>query len=175
MHCSYCRMTLLADAADCWRCSTPVSTRPTASGLASAPLLLRAAALVIDITAAITAALAPLLLFSAREERPGDWVIFLLLFVFVSMPLWVLYHWVTASLGGGIGKRALGLRIVRISDGQAPGWGSGFLRMILPVVAIIPAAGLIVVPIDAGWMLIDRDRRPFHDVLAGTIVVMDTN
>ncbi|MFD8592219.1 RDD family protein [Streptomyces sp. NPDC059637] len=51
----------------------------------------------------------------------------------------LLYEWLMIGLKGAtVGKMALGLRVLRESDGQVPGLGAGFVRFIIPMV---------------GWML----------------------
>jgi len=62
----------------------------------------------------------------------------------------------TALTGFTIGKRLLGLRVVRL-DGRPVGWWA------LPRTALL----MLVVPA----LMMDRDLRGFHDKAAGTAVV----
>ena len=74
----------------------------------------------------------------------------LLLFVFEVYVL-------TAVSGLTVGKRLLGLRVIRTSGGR-PGFGWAAVRTVL-LVCVIPAC------------LTDRDMRGLHDRAADTIVV----
>lgn len=64
------------------------------------------------------------------------------------------------------GKRALGLRVLRV-DGTPVGWGASLLRSLLMAADFLPAAyaaGL-------ASMLLERDSRRLGDLAAGTLVV----
>jgi uncharacterized RDD family membrane protein YckC len=63
----------------------------------------------------------------------------------------------TALTGFTIGKRLLGLRVIRL-DGRPVGLARGFVRTLL-VMLVVPA------------MMMDRDLRGLHDKAAKTIVV----
>jgi uncharacterized RDD family membrane protein YckC len=63
----------------------------------------------------------------------------------------------TAISGLTVGKRVLGLRVIR-TNGDRPGFGWALLRTVLLFI-VIPA------------ILTDRDRRGLHDRAADTIVV----
>ena len=67
-----------------------------------------------------------------------------------------------ASYGQTIGKRVVGIRVIRVDgDGLAP-----FRWLVLRTVLL----GVLVPPVV--W---DRDRRGLHDRAAGTVVVVDPN
>lgn len=63
-----------------------------------------------------------------------------------------------ATLGGSIGHRLLGLRLLAI-DGSAVGWRKPLVRTALLVV-VIPA------------LVWDSDQRGFHDKVAGTVLTL---
>jgi uncharacterized RDD family membrane protein YckC len=63
----------------------------------------------------------------------------------------------TATVGFTIGKRLLGLRVIRL-DGLPVGFGRAFIRTIL-LMLVLPA------------MIMDRDLRGLQDKAAGTAVV----
>jgi uncharacterized RDD family membrane protein YckC len=63
----------------------------------------------------------------------------------------------TALIGVTIGKRLLGLRVIRL-DGRPVGLARGFVRTLL-LMLVVPA------------MMMDRDLRGLHDKAAKTIVV----
>jgi uncharacterized RDD family membrane protein YckC len=63
------------------------------------------------------------------------------------------------------GMRPFGLRVVRDRDGSSIGWGTAFLRLIgLWVAAAVFYIGYI-------WIFIDKRRRGWQDLIAGTVVV----
>jgi len=89
-------------------------------------------------------------------------------------PLWVVfsaaafvYFWVSEARGGQtLGKRLLGLRVVR-TDGRPIGYGSAFVRTALRAVDFLPAAyavGAVAVSVTAR-------RQRIGDLAAGTVVV----
>ena len=74
------------------------------------------------------------------------------------------YGWLLNAIGWSPGKRALGLRLVRL-DGQPPGLGAGFARTVCwPLSVALLGLGLL-------WPLFDRNRQAWHDKLAATYVV----
>ena len=93
--------------------------------------------------------------------------------------------WTTSSRGRSLGKRNVGLKVVRISDGQAPPLLESFARTAIPPATCLCASG-IAMGITARWpfiygaltwmvvllsSLLDSHRRGWHDKLAGTVVV----
>ncbi|HHO53328.1 MAG TPA: RDD family protein [Deltaproteobacteria bacterium] len=82
--------------------------------------------------------------------------------------------WWLAREGQTLGKRWLGLRIVR-SDGSMAGFGRAFLLrygLFLLGCVLVPGLGWIVVPLVDGILLFDRSGRTLHDLLADTQVVV---
>jgi len=80
------------------------------------------------------------------------------------IPVYFAYHYIATALGGGWGKRIVGLRVVREADGMAPGFGSALGRTLL-------AQFLFLFGIPYLWALWDPKRRTLHDKAAGTIVI----
>lgn len=82
---------------------------------------------------------------------------------YMATQLWTLLAfgvevWLLTAISGlTVGKRLLGLRVIRV-DGGRPGFGWALLRTIL-LLCVIPA------------LLADRDLRGLHDRAANTIVV----
>jgi uncharacterized RDD family membrane protein YckC len=75
--------------------------------------------------------------------------------------------------GRTLGKMALGIRIVRIPDGQRPDWGQSGVRYLVPGVAdAIPVwfSGLFAIGIYLTAMF-DPAYRGVHDKAAGTLVL----
>ena len=63
------------------------------------------------------------------------------------------------------GMRPFGLRVVRDRDGSRIGWGTALLRLIgIWVAATVFYLGFI-------WIFIDKRRRGWQDLIAGTVVV----
>ncbi len=82
------------------------------------------------------------------------------------------YQWyLVATVGQTIGKRMLGLRIVRL-DGGPIGFVNGVVlrTWVLGVLAVIPFVGTVLSLADA-VMIFGADRRCLHDYLAGSRVV----
>ncbi len=68
-------------------------------------------------------------------------------------------------MGATIGKRIVGIRIVRAGGDDSPGWGVGFIRTAM---AMVSGAALWVGYLWAAW---DGDGKTWHDKVAGTAVV----
>ena len=61
--------------------------------------------------------------------------------------------------------RPFNLRVVRDSDGGSIGWGTAFLRLIgLWVAGVVFYIGYI-------WIFIDKRRRGWQDLIAGTVMI----
>ena len=74
----------------------------------------------------------------------------------------------TAVTGQTIGRKATQARIIRIKDGEAPGWNKAFLRWAVHAcLSCVP----FINPLYLCPLLADNDRRGWHDKAAGTIVV----
>lgn len=97
--------------------------------------------------------------YPATSSLAGYVVLILLIVGFGYLP----FCW---SHGGQtIGLRLCGLRVVRDPDGARIGWKSAILRLLgFPVNSFFLYLGWI-------WVFIDKRRRGWHDLLAGTVVV----
>jgi uncharacterized RDD family membrane protein YckC len=85
--------------------------------------------------------------------------------LWVIVAIAVLYYPVMWGLGGSLGHRILGMRVVDANTGKFIGIPRGFLRGIGYIVADIPfGLGLFW----AGW---DARKQGWHDKIAGTVVV----
>jgi uncharacterized RDD family membrane protein YckC len=67
--------------------------------------------------------------------------------------------------GAGIGKRALGLRVVDARTGGAIGYPRAFVRWLT---ALLSTAALFIGYL---WMLVDSEKQCWHDKLAGDVVI----
>lgn len=111
---------------------------------------------------------------SARRPfaQPSDGVKLFALLYLIGICIYVVVQLVMLHRNGQtMGKRLMGIRIVR-SDGTRAGLGRIFLlRALLPnLIAAIPFVGLFFALIDALFIFAD-DRRCLHDRFADTIVV----
>jgi uncharacterized RDD family membrane protein YckC len=85
--------------------------------------------------------------------------------------LWALYNaYLAGTTGQSYGKRAVGIRLVRLADGSTIGAGLGLVRLILDVVFV----WLCFVPgvLNYLWPLWDRRSQTWCDKIAKSIVVM---
>jgi uncharacterized RDD family membrane protein YckC len=75
--------------------------------------------------------------------------------------------------GQTVGKRAVGIEVVRVTDGRHPDWSASIMRYLLPVLpALVPVPGLVLLsPVIYLVAAADPLRRGWHDRAAGTIVV----
>ena len=88
---------------------------------------------------------------------------FLLLASILFGLLYFPFFW--ARGGQTPGMRPFGLWVVRDQDGSRIGWGSALLRLVgLWVASVVFYLGFI-------WIFIDKRRRGWQDLIAGTIVV----
>lgn len=88
-----------------------------------------------------------------------------------GLVIFVMVNWNHLALGETIGKRALGLRIVR-KNGEAVDRNHIILRRMVPlqIVALIPYVGTLLVFIDS-LLIFRAARNTIHDDIAGTKVV----
>jgi uncharacterized RDD family membrane protein YckC len=93
----------------------------------------------------------------------------------------LVYYWVQhAAWGATIGKRALGVRVVRAADRSGIGVRQAGIRtvaflagpaILMLLVTPINIVGGVLWVADAGFPLLDSQAQSLHDKLAGTIVV----
>ncbi len=74
--------------------------------------------------------------------------------------------------GQTIGKKILGIRIVRQEDGQLQSAGKviGLRYILIQVIAVVPCVGPLFGLVDI-LFIFREDRRCIHDLIAGTKVV----
>jgi signal peptidase I len=75
------------------------------------------------------------------------------------------YRWVANSMGGTIGKRIVGVRVVRAGSDHNSGLGTGFIRTVLAIVSGLP------IGLGYLWAAWDREGKTWHDKAAGTSVI----
>lgn len=77
------------------------------------------------------------------------------------------YFFLTVALAGRtVGKALMGIRVVRVDGGRL-----GVVRSLVRAVAYL--VSLIPLFLGFAWILIDRDRRAWHDHISGSRVVYD--
>ncbi len=87
----------------------------------------------------------------------------LMIAILLLVVLYFPFFW--ARGGQTPGMRIFGLRVVRDRDGGRIGWGAALLRILgMYVASAVFYLGFI-------WILVDKRRRGFHDLIAGTVVV----
>ena len=96
----------------------------------------------------------------------GVLIVWLALFIILAGAL--AYEVVlTATKGQTLGKQAVGIKVVRIDNGQIPGWGPAFKRWGLPALL-----GLVGVSLLCYLSLLWGDNRQgWHDKVAETYVI----
>jgi uncharacterized RDD family membrane protein YckC len=75
------------------------------------------------------------------------------------------FPWFWVKGGATPGMRIFNLRVVRDRDGGPIGWGEAFLRLVGFWVSSV------VFYLGFAWILIDKRRRGWHDLIAGTVMV----
>ncbi|HEX2274467.1 MAG TPA: RDD family protein [Acidimicrobiales bacterium] len=75
--------------------------------------------------------------------------------------------------GQTIGKRVVGIEVVRITDGRHPDWTASIMRYLLPLLpALVRIPGVFLLsPVIYLVAIADPLRRGWHDRAAGTIVI----
>lgn len=100
---------------------------------------------------------------NGRGGIAGISIVLSLLFVLI---LWFGYFpWCWSHGGQTIGGRLLGIRVVSDEDGGPIGFGTGVLRLIGYFISqLLFYIGFL-------WAFVDKRRRGWHDLIAGTCVV----
>lgn len=108
-------------------------------------------------------------LSSLESSRAATGVTLLLAGLFALMLVQI---WMLTTRGQTLGKRVLGVRIVRAGDeGPAGFLRAWVLRSFLPgVIGLVPGIGMFFTLIDIVFIF-RPDRRCLHDLIAGTKVV----
>ena len=97
-----------------------------------------------------------------------EWVVFGVV-LFIGFVYEVAF---TATKGQTLGKMAAGIKMVGIKDGSIPSVGMALRRWSVPgLLGLVPFAGLILAPLCYLALTWHRDRRGWHDLAAGTMVV----
>ncbi|WP_255954106.1 RDD family protein [Streptomyces odontomachi] len=94
------------------------------------------------------------------------------LIIAILAGLMLLYEWLMIGITGAtLGKRALGLRVVRETTGEVPGIGAAFIRYIIPIVgAFLCYIGALLVYLSPFFDNTGK-LQGWHDRAAGTLVI----
>lgn len=80
-----------------------------------------------------------------------------------------------AIKGATPGKMLMKVQVVRLADGQVPGWGPSFMRWVLNLITIIPYLGSCVLLVANIWGLVNLFNHPMRqtpfDMIAKTVVI----
>lgn len=102
---------------------------------------------------------------TVTDVSSGSVIIFLVMIAIATVVgiLYFPYFW--ARGGQTPGMRPFSLRVVRDLDGGPIGWGSALLRLVGLII------GGAVFYLGYIWVFIDKRRRGWQDLIAGTVVV----
>lgn len=90
-------------------------------------------------------------------------ILFNILCLFMCM---IYFTYFIGICGRTPGKMVFGLKVIR-ENGEAPGFGTAFLRWIGYFISSLPLnLGYI-------WIALDSKKQGFHDKLAGTVVILE--
>jgi uncharacterized RDD family membrane protein YckC len=101
------------------------------------------------------------------DEQAGDAVeAGILAGIAVCILVSAIYQLVGWSVGGTWGMKALGLRLITPSAGEAPGFGRALMRYFVSLISlnVLWFLGFL-------WMIWDEKKQTWHDKAAGTVVV----
>ncbi len=113
----------------------------------------------IALTFGLRALLLPQNYSESESNRAGLAVLLIVLTVLI------LYRWAGDSMGGTLGKRLFGVRLVLDGTDHDAGFGSGMVRLVVSIASGLPLGlGYFA----AAW---DRKGQTWHDKAAGTIAV----
>jgi len=150
----------------------PAEPSGPAPGVRFAPYGARLVAYILDgviLTVFFLFLLIPIFLVTAsldRESPSGAAIAGMFLLVFVGLAVSVLYFPFFWQYSGQTpGMRPFRLWVVRDRDGSSFGWGTALLRLLgLYVAASVFYLGFL-------WIFVDKRRRGWQDLIAGTIVI----
>jgi uncharacterized RDD family membrane protein YckC len=131
----------------------------------------RLLAYIIDVLVILGALLGVFVLtlpFAAIGSSTSRWSASVVIITVVYVVLLIGYFpWFWARGGATPGMRIMHLRVVRDADGQPISTGQALMRLLGYLISgWIVYLGFI-------WILIDKRRRGWHDLIAGTVVVKE--
>jgi len=150
----------------------PAEPSGPAPGVRFAPHGPRLVAYILDgliLTVVFLLVLVPVVLITANVDRDGPSaaaIAAMVLLVLAAMAVSILYFpFFWQRTGQTPGMRPFHLWVVRDRDGAGFGWGTALLRLLgLYVAASVFYLGFL-------WIFVDKRRRGWQDLIAGTIVI----
>ncbi len=100
------------------------------------------------------------------SSKPAAMLGLQLLFQGIGWMAAAAYYVYFTAKGQTLGKKALKIRVVRVENGEAPGYLKAFLREVVGKMVSAMVFGLGYL-----WMLWDPKKQTWHDKIAGTVVV----
>ena len=99
------------------------------------------------------------------EPTPLGITLLVITITIVAVISLLYFPWFWARGGSTPGMRLFGLVVVRDIDGAPIGWGTALLRLVgWYVSSLVLYIGFI-------WIFVDKRRRGWHDLIAGTVVI----
>jgi uncharacterized RDD family membrane protein YckC len=97
------------------------------------------------------------------------WPLGIIAYVAAGLFLLLYFPYFWQKSGQTPGMKLMGVKVVRDADGGPIGWGPAILRLIgYYVSAAVFYIGYI-------WIFIDKRKRGWHDLIAGTVVIQAPN
>ncbi len=100
----------------------------------------------------------------ASSGGPGAGALLLFYLLAIGAPLLYFGYFEGGPTGQTIGKKVLGIRVIRKQDGQPLGWGLAIGRYFARALSSICLLGYL-------WMLWDSEKQTWHDKLTNTVSV----
>jgi uncharacterized RDD family membrane protein YckC len=134
--------------------------------------LQRVGAFLIDVLiVAILVAIAIAISAPSNNSVSGGAALVALLLYLVAAGVFIYNRWIMQGrTGQSWGKRALGLKLLRMDNGQPVGGGMAFVRDLAHTLDGLPC---ILLPIGYLWPLWDNRRQTFADKVCNTVVIAD--
>ena len=97
------------------------------------------------------------------------WPLGIIAYVAAALFLLLYFPYFWQKSGQTPGMKLMGVKVVRDADGGPIGWGPALLRLVgYYVSAAVFYIGYI-------WIFIDKRKRGWHDLIAGTVVIQAPN
>ena len=110
---------------------------------------------------------------SAANSSETGFLVGFLSTLLVIMLVWLLYEPVLIAVyGQTLGKKIVGVKVIRADNGEIPGYGKSISRWLVPsVVNFIPVIGSIISLVVYLSPVFSDTRQGWHDKAAATVVV----
>jgi uncharacterized RDD family membrane protein YckC len=128
----------------------------------------RVGAYLIDLLSVVVPVSVAIGLLAGSDRATGAVAALVSLLYLIGFGVWIYNRWILQGrTGQSWGKRALGLKLLRMDNGQPIGGGLAFARDLLHTVdALACYLGLL-------WPIWDARRQTFADKIINTVVIAD--